>query len=271
MKKKKTLWSGVSLLIVAVLAIMAFVRGDAQLRLLAAAFVGWAVWSTVAFVLPYLRERKQEKLRKERRKKRAEAVQAANDFAVSDNMEPVGLVMLRHVNYRVSSYLKSAFPDATWEWCEDSPERIIAKGGVGRIRLFGVPDFDHADVLFDQQANINCSMLKVVPLTDLQQDGSAASIPQPMQPADPVDPQVWYEAQGRKILEELVTDLHSRGHSSLTIKDNGDICIRQGDMEKPQTAFESMPEKVYWPRLIKVFEREGLAANIAGNQIVLSW
>lgn len=42
-------------------------------------------------------------------------------------------------------------------------------------------------------------------------------------------------------------------------------------MEKPQTAFESMPEKVYWPRLIKVFEREGLAANIAGNQIVLSW
>jgi hypothetical protein len=124
-------------------------------------------------------------------------------------------------------------------------------------------------VLFDQQANINCSMMRIVPLAELHPDSvETAQIPQPHQP---VDPQVWYEVQGRKILEELVTDLNSRGHSSLTIKDNGDICILQGDALKPQTAFENLPDKVYWPRLTKVFEREGLAAKVTDDSIVLSW
>lgn len=43
MRKKKNLWSGVSILIVAVLVITAFIRGNAQAWLLAAAFVIWAV------------------------------------------------------------------------------------------------------------------------------------------------------------------------------------------------------------------------------------
>ena len=270
MNHKKSLWSGVSLLIVAVLVIMAFVRGNVQVWLLAAAFAVWAIWAVLAFVLPHLHEKRLEKRRAERRKKREEAVTRASALHVPDIPDASGLVLQRHVNYRISNYLKSAYPDVTWEWCEEEPEKIIAQGGVGRIRLFGVPDFNYADVLFDQQANINCSMLKIVPLSELHPAAPTApdEVPQPHQP---VDPQVWYEVQGRKILEELVTDLNSRGHSSLTIKDNGDICIRQGDDEKPQTAFENLPEKVYWPRLIKVFEREGLAANVMDDSIVLSW
>jgi hypothetical protein len=269
MKKKHSLWSGVSLLIVAVLAVMAFIRSDAQVWLLAAVFAVWAVWAILVFVLPRLHERKLEKLRSQRRQKREEAMKRASTFCVPDLSEPVGMVLQRHVNYRISSYLKSAYPSVTWEWCEEEPEKIIAKGGVGRIRLFGVPDFNYADVLFDQQANINCSMMRIVPLTELHPD--TAEKEQIPQPHPPVDPQVWYEVQGRKILEELVTDLNSRGHSSLTIKNNGDICILQGDAEKPQTAFENLPDKVYWPRLTKVFEREGLAARIADDSIVLSW
>ena len=46
MRQKKNLWSGVSILIVAVLVITAFIRGNAQAWLLAAAFVIWAVWAT---------------------------------------------------------------------------------------------------------------------------------------------------------------------------------------------------------------------------------
>lgn len=270
MNQKKSLWFGVSLLIVAVLVIMAFVRNNAQTRLLASAFAVWAIWAALAFALPYWNERRHEKLRAERRKKRETAVTRANAFYVPDITEPSGLILQRHVNYRISGYLKSAYPDVTWEWCEEAPEKIITKGGVGRIRLFGVPDFNYADVLFDQQANINCSMLKIVPLSEMHPAAAAApdEIPQPHQP---VDPQVWYEVQGRKILEELVTDLNSRGYSSLTIRNNGDVCICQGDDEKPQTAFENLPEKVYWPRLVKVFEREGLAANVTDDSIVLSW
>ncbi|MDD4509346.1 MAG: hypothetical protein PHY23_00275 [Oscillospiraceae bacterium] len=270
MKKKKSLWSGVSLLIVAVLAIMAFFRNDRlQVWLLAASFIVWALWALLAFLLPALHEQKQEKLREERRRKREAEAKRINAFTVPDITDPVGPVLLRHVNFRVSAYLKSAYPDATWEWCEEEPEKIIARGGVGRIRLFGISDFNYADVLFDQQANINCSLMKVVPMAELHSE-SAALVTVP-QPRSPVDPQVWYEVKGRKVLEELIVDLNSRGHSSLTIKDNGDVCIQQGDTEKPQTAVENLPEKVYWPRLAKVFEREGLAANVKDDGIILSW
>ena len=82
---------------------------------------------------------------------------------------------------------------------------------------------------------------------------------------------MWYEVQGRKVLEALITDLHSRGHNSLTIRENGDIAIKQADKELVRAGFESVPERTYWTRLCKVFEREGMAANITDGGILLSW
>ena len=56
MKKKKNLWSGVSMLIVAVLAVTAFIRGKAQIWLYIAAFAAWSVWAGVYFLIPYMKE-----------------------------------------------------------------------------------------------------------------------------------------------------------------------------------------------------------------------
>ena len=52
MKKKKTLWNGVSVLIVALLVIMAFVRGNAQFVLTVLAIAAWSVWAVVKFLAP---------------------------------------------------------------------------------------------------------------------------------------------------------------------------------------------------------------------------
>lgn len=60
MNKKKSIWSGVSVLIAAVLAIVAFVRSDTQIWLLTAAFTIWAIWVTAAFVFPYIQEQENE-------------------------------------------------------------------------------------------------------------------------------------------------------------------------------------------------------------------
>ena len=192
--------------------------------------------------------------------------------------DPVEQVLLRHANYRISAYLQSVYPNATWEWREEFPERIIAKGGTGRIKLLGVDGYNFADVTFDQNGGIDCALVNIVPLKQPTapqpsasdtKDTAEAPAAMPKQP-DPVDPQVWYEVQGRKVLEALITDLHSRGYNSLTIRENGDIAIQQADSEKVRTAFESVPEKTYWARLCKVFEREGMAANITDGGILLS-
>ena len=50
---------------------------------------------------------------------------------------------------------------------------LILNGGIGRIRVYGVDEYDHADVKLDKMGNISCSMVKSVPLqeTDGADDG----------------------------------------------------------------------------------------------------
>lgn len=167
MNKKKSIWSGVSVLIAAVLAIVAFVRSDTQIWLLTAAFTIWAIWVTAAFVFPYIQEQENEKRRAARRAAYDAQRQSLRALSVEEE-DGFGPLLLRHVNHRISAYLKAVY-------------------------------------------------------------------------------------------------------SSLVIKDNGDICIRQGDVEKAQTSFKSLPEKHYWPRLLKVFEREGIAASMTDDAIALNW
>lgn len=279
MRRKKSLWSGVSILIVAVLAITAFIRGNAQVWLLATAFIVWSVWATVYFLVPYIKEVFHRREARRIRKKCEEQDAKRQKFTIPEVSDPVNLVLLRHVNFRISAYLQSVYPEATWEWCEEFPERIVAKGGTGRIKLFGVEGFNFADVTLDQNAGIECALMNVVPMAQLgtaetpvtkTEEAAAEPVSVP-KPQNPVDPQVWYEVQGRKVLEALITDLNSRGYNSLTIRENGDIAIKQADSEKVRPAFESVPEKTYWTRLCKVFEREGMAANITDGGILLTW
>lgn len=278
MKKKKNLWSGVSMLIVAVLAVTAFIRGKTQIWLYIAAFAAWSVWAGVYFLIPYMKEQFHRYEARRIRKKCERQDAGKPKFIIPDISEPVETVLLRHVNYRISSYLQSVYPDVTWEWRCESPQQIVAKGGTGRIKLYGVHDFNYADVTFDTNAGIDCALMNVVPMAKLRNTAPVAETEKPTeQPADsekqrnPIDPQVWYEVQGRKVLETLITDLHSRGHSSLTIRENGDVVIKQADSDMVRSKLESVPEKTYWPRLCKVFEREGLAANITDGGILLSW
>ena len=173
------------------------------------------------------------------------------------------------MNHRISAYLRSAYPDVTWEWCEKAPEKIILQGGVGRIRVFGVPDFDHADIRIDRQANISCDMMKIVPLAaDEEQKPGDGAVPPNRQP---VDPQIWYEVQGRKVLEALVADLSSRGHSHMLLHEDGDVCVMEDKAEVAKEHLANFPEKVYWDRLVQVFERNGLAAEITAAGIQVSW
>lgn len=276
MRKRSILSAGASLLLIAVLAIMAFLRGPLQIWFLVSAFIVWGVWMLTAVLLSN-RTAIQAKLnaRQRQRQRTADRKRAAAQpqiFSVQEEAaSSVDQVLLRHVNYRVSAYLKSAYPDVTWEWQDKSPERIIVKGGTARIRLFGAADFNFADVIFDQRANIDCDMMRIVPLAQLNGLAAETESTPPAASSQPVDPAVWYDLQGRQVLEALVADLHSRNHSSLTIKESGEICIRQGDSEVKQDQFKSFPPKVCWTGIVKVLEDAGLAATTEDCGIVVSW
>ena len=163
MKKKKTLWNGVSVLIVTVLAIMAFTRGYVQLGLMAVAFTAWSVWAIIRFLVPFVSAKLEKRQAQKIRKHYEEEERRVN--ASSD--DGTGIVLLRHVNHRITAHLQTAYPGATWEWRVDDPESLVAKGGTGRIQVFGVPDFNYADVSVNTNAEINCEMLKIVPMSEI--------------------------------------------------------------------------------------------------------
>lgn len=267
MKHRNAHLGSISILIGAVTAILALVRGPWQARLLLGTFVLWGTWLLAFWLLPHMRNAVRRPKTRKRPYKTSGPSLPLQPLAADS--APTETLLLCHVNHRISAYLKSAYPGITWEWMEKRPEKLALSGGTGRIRVFGVPDFDHADITLDQQANIACSMVRIVPLAE----AGSGTAPEGQAPPgrQPVDPQVWYEIQGRAVLETLVADLNSRGHNCLTLHENGDACVEEGQTETPKERLAGFPEKVYWPRLVQVLEGNGLAAEITPGGIRVSW
>lgn len=256
-------WGSISLLIGLVIAILALVRGRWQTPLLISVFVIWGGWLLLSYFAPVLRAQRSYRAREQ------QAQQVQEELSASGIPDAaIGHTLLRHVNHRISAQLKSAYPDARWEWTVANPMLLAIQGGIGRIRVYGIPDFDFADVELDTKGNLACALLRVMPV----QDTLGAQPPAPPN-QQPLDPRVWYEVQGQQTLTALIGDLASRGHSSLTLKEDGSICIRPdaNDHEVVQDTFPSFPEKVYWPQLVKVLEQEGLAATAQADCIKVAW
>ena len=255
MKQNISLASSTSILIGAVIAILALLRGPVQTVLLLLTFALWGLWVVVTLLRPSWRANRDYRRREERAEKKQ------NDFSGKN----LAGLLLCHVNYRVSDYLKRAYPDARWEWMMPDPVLFIVQGGTGRIRVYGVPDYEYADVTLDKNGKLDCSMVKIVPV-----QGSGQGAPTGHSPADP---SVWYELEGRGVLETLIADLRSRGHSSLTLNEDGSISFQPeaGSLKATKRAFASFPEPVYWPRLADVLNQEGLTTDVQADHIAVSW
>ena len=269
MKHKKNLWNAAAVLIVAVLVIMAFTRGNLQFWLYVAAFTAWGIWASVKHLIPFLKECH---FRRELEKEQERMVDEQRN-PISPASDPVADVLLRHVNYRITGFLKSSYPDATWNWCEEYPEVIAANGGKGRIQVFGIDEYNYGEVTLDSNANMTCSLLKVVTLGEdnNESDADKDKPKPPVPPQNTVDPQVWFEQHGRDVLSKLINDLSGYGYHSLTIRENGDVTIDQGDKQITKRHFRSVPEKMYWNRLVNVLERAGVAGEVKEDGIVVTW
>lgn len=251
MKKNTPIGRSVSILIGSMIAILAFVRGPLEVPLLLTVFAVWALW----MILTQLSSVRIHKHKDEQ----AQKVQAELWEAGMPNME-TAQILLRHVNHRISAQLKSVCPEIQWEWKEQNPVLLALRGGIGRIRIYGTPDFDFADVELDQNGNLKCAFIKA--LSD-----------SPAEPSQqPLSPQMWYEKQGREVMDALIADLSSRGFNSILLKEDGDICTVLDDGEEiAEGRLRSFLPKVYWPQLIKVLQQNGLSASVQTDCILVSW
>ena len=263
MRRFQKLRASASYLIIAVLAATCFTRGVAQIISYGIIFLVWAIYAFILLLLPVLQRNKYR--REVRRVMKKETNAALNEECNSKLI----YLLLCHVNHRITGYLKSIYPDATWEWQTDKPDRIMADGGTGRIKLYNVEEYNFADVQFDTEANIECSFLKIVSFKQAAQTKVKDS--QVGDTKSEVDPQVWFEQSGRVILKNLIADLSSRGHNTLTIQEDGSCIIEQGDKTLKVRHLDAFPERVYYPRLTKVLAGAGIAAKTVDSGLVINW
>ena len=248
MKRTDPLWGSISILIGVVIAILALVRGVWATVLLLCTFAMWGAWVILTQLIPAWSANRTYRRRISRLKK---------DGVTEDD---TGRLLVCHVNHRISEHLKAAYPNVQWEWAVPDPARLIEQGGIGRIRVYGVPDHDLADITLSRNGTLQCTLL--TPVEGTQQEG-------PVKP----DPQVWYELQGRRVMEALIADLNSRGHSSLMVNVQGKIVTHPGGgrEEVSRNAFAEFPKKDLWPRLAQVLEQEGLHTDVRDQGLLVSW
>ena len=180
-------------------------------------------------------------------------------------------MMLCHISLRITDKLKSAYPQAVWQWKQKPSLKDILAGATLRIAVDDMEKYNHADICFDRFGRIHVQPLVVGSFQPSAQDTPPE--PENEEPKVPsvVDVSVWYELVGQKVLESLITELNAGGHTRLTIKENGDVVIRQNKKELLKATLENFPGRNYWEELISTLEENELKARIAGDALQVSW
>ena len=131
MKSDKSLWGSISILIGVVIGILALVKGSLRVWLLLGVFTLWGLWIVAFLLMPYMQQAKRRKVRKQQEQQRQSEGIAPAFHIPEVNGEPTELLLLRHVNHRISAYLQAVYPKVTWEWGQNQPEKLIQRGGGG--------------------------------------------------------------------------------------------------------------------------------------------
>ena len=147
-------------------------------------------------------------------------------------------------------------------------ERLILRGGVGRIQIHGVPDYNYAEVTLAPTGKIQCSLVRIDPFP---YGAKAEDETEEPVPDEQFNPQVWFKMQGQTVLEDIIADLSSRGHTSLEIHEDGSITVQDEDGGNAFPAFSSFPSRVHWPQVLRALERAGYAADENGDTISVNW
>ena len=253
MKSDNAIRNGTSIFVGIIVAIAAFVRGALLLPLL---LVVCSVWGL--YVLHHLRGSLPAVP-----KKKAKAPRRAK-FVVPDiEDEPLSDILLLHVNQRITAALRTAGSNITWEWATKDPLAIVKEGGRCLIRVHGLDGFESAEVVLDKQAHLRCELINTVPLHPNPTAGAPEKARIPAETPPLPDPRVWYETEGRATLENIVADLSSRGHHSMTVQEDGSTSVL------PE--LHGFPPVGCWEKLKQVFAGDGLAAEETSGKLVLSW
>ena len=160
---------------------------------------------------------------------------------------------------------------ALLQWKQKPSLKDILAGATLRIAVDDMEKYNHADICFDRFGRIHVQPLVVGSFQPSVQDTPPE--PENEEPKVPsvVDVSVWYELVGQKVLESLITELNAGGHTRLTIKENGDVAIRQNKKELLKTTLENLRMMYLRPSSALSNGRQGAVVKLHRSQYLTPW
>lgn len=92
-------------------------------------------------------------------------------FPASDSREYE--TMLLHIALRITEKLKSAYPQAVWQWKNTPFLQDILKGGTIRILVENMDTYTHADISFDRFGRIHVEPMVIGSFADTEKGTGA--------------------------------------------------------------------------------------------------
>ena len=277
MKKRKHGFFKVSTLVVVMLIIMAFVRGEIKDWLMIGAV---SIWIVMTFGIKILRNvyRFQraariklkaaslafwQKLMEEIKKQPEPKQKKIYDINLSE--EPDRLTM-NYVNQLITNRLQACYPGSKWDWVTKNPILVVKHCETGRICTSGTGEYSFADVDFKQLGGINIMMLKCEAL-------DAAGKGKQKNGGTGYDVESWYTQKGQETLSRIVRELQSKGHETVFIGKDGEVYSLNEDKQvKMDTlAISDFPKKAHWKKLADIITNDYLKAAVDQDYISITW
>lgn len=277
--KRTVFTTSIQFLIITLLLLAVFIPHEVSQKVMIIIAGLWLLFMALHFIIRLYRNRKSStsSTQKSHQEKTLKLPKLPFNSQKSETTSPTTLTqttdsdsktMLVHIALRISDKLKSAYPDAVWQWTQTPSLHDILAGKTSRIHVENMSSYNYADVCFDRFGRIHVEPMTIGSFSSEEENTvSEEKAPEPA----PVDVRIWYELVGQKVLEQQITELNTRGHSKLTIKENGDITIKRQKMDVLVATLESFPTKQYWNELITILEENELTARANDKTLIISW
>lgn len=184
-------------------------------------------------------------------------------------------LLIRQISYQVTDKIKTAYPDASWEYTRPIKAESLLNCDSIRIRTFHTGDYNFADVSLDRYGHLKLFMMTITDFTPIPGQTDPNPKPDgggnPTEPPVHVDPESWYSLIGKPLLMELIGDLQARGHQKLFINEAGEIFIQNNNTPEVKDTFQHFPPRDYWATLTDIFTRDGLKAAETNDTLELTW
>ena len=200
-----------------------------------------------------------DKMREEQPKKRA--------MQVIDLEPDYKTLFTQQLQCRVQEKLRSKFPGAIIELCENEIERIAKSGNAVYVPIKKADDYCHMSISMRGNGDIQLNLFSLVNLEQVHQEALKA-----LEKADnhkEIDQ--WYSQKGQQLLTELITSMNSRGHTKLSINEKGDVMVQENGRNVMKDCFKDIPSREHWNRLKELMEEDEVKVQVSGKRLTIAW